>query len=43
MTLSICIKIFNSFSKFLNGNIFDYRPENLEWVTPSENAYRRRK
>ena len=27
----------------LNGNIFDYRPENLEWVTPSENAYRRRK
>ena len=27
----------------LNGNIFDYRPENLEWVTPSENAYRRKK
>ena len=27
----------------LNGNIFDYRLENLEWVTPSENAYRRKK
>jgi len=27
----------------LDGNIFDYRPENLEWVTPSENCLRRKK
>ena len=27
----------------LDGNIFDYRPENLEWVTPSENNRRREK
>ena len=27
----------------LNGNILDYRPENLEWVTPSQNSLRRKK
>jgi len=27
----------------LDGNIFDYRPENLEWVTPSQNCLRRKK
>jgi len=27
----------------LDGNILDYRPENLEWVTPSQNCLRRKK